>query len=69
MKVLADWDEAYPALFLTIEGDEIALEYDQQQLARYGREVPDELATRWREARDTWHATAEEIRVYFGADP
>jgi hypothetical protein len=69
MKVLADWDELYPALFLRIEGDGHLDKDDRKLVARYGRDVPNELAARWRKARDDWQAVDAEVRAHFGVDP
>ena len=52
MKVLIDWDEQYPALFLRFR--------DEQG----GVEVPDDVAARWRATRDAWWALADEVRAF-----
>lgn len=68
MKVLVDWVDTYPDLSLTFEGDE-KTPGEKDQLARYGIEVPDELAQRWRATRDAWRKLDEEVQEFTGHDP
>lgn len=51
MRVLIDWDDQYPALFLR---------FGRQN----GTEVPDEMAARWRDVWNAWWALAEEVRAF-----
>lgn len=51
MRVLIDWDQSHPALFLRFD-------------ASNGIEVPDDMAMRWRDIRDAWWALAEEVRAF-----
>lgn len=64
MKVRAEWDEQYPALFLHFpdEGDT----EDRAFTERVGKDVPDELAARWRKVRDDGRALDTEVRKYMG---
>lgn len=50
MRVLIDWDEQYPALYLRFGTGET--------------EVPDDVAARWRAAWDAWWALADEVRAF-----
>lgn len=47
-------DEAYPDYFL-----------DRPDDARIELDVPDEVAERWRAAREAWDAAVEEINVAY----
>ncbi len=50
MKVLIDWDQQYPALYLRFGAGEA--------------EVPDDVAERWRATWDAWWALADEVRAF-----
>jgi hypothetical protein len=63
-RVYADWDEAYPALFLVVEGDINSDPSDRKMLAERGMDVPTELAMRWKVTRDAWYALGKEIADY-----
>lgn len=66
MRVIIDWDEKYPELFLSFPGDPGCTEAERD---KHGIEVPDEVAARWRAVRDAWHALDEEARRYTGRQP
>lgn len=69
VKVLIDWDEKFPELFLRYADDEGISPYDRNQVQRYGTEVPDELARKWRDARDAWRAVDLEVQKFIGREP
>jgi hypothetical protein len=54
VRVLIDWDDQYPALYLRFGG--------------YGTEgeteVPDDVAERWRATWDAWWELADEVRAF-----
>lgn len=51
MKVLIDWTERYPDLYLGFG-------------SANGAEVPDDVAERWRATYNAWWALAEEVRAF-----
>lgn len=57
VKVYIDWDEQYPVLLLRFG--------DYGDAGEHGTfEVPDDVAARWRDVRDAWHALADEVRAF-----
>lgn len=65
MKVLIDWDERYPDLFLSFDEEE-ELTSVRETVRKHGVDVPDELAQRWRDVRNAWRALDDEVRQYTG---
>jgi hypothetical protein len=70
-RVLIETDqELYPATTLLIGADEIvfpAVPRDWE--TRAGIEVPDEVAARWKAARDAWRAVQAEAAALAGDQP
>jgi hypothetical protein len=68
VKVIIDWDEQYPALFLYFDGEEYPDSSHPGWIEKFGTEVPDDLARRWRETRDAWRSLDDEVRKFTGRE-
>lgn len=68
MRVLIDTDvELYPQVTLLFGDSEIVFPAVPREWEhRAGAEVPDDVAARWKAARDTWLAVQEEAARYIG---
>lgn len=68
MRVLIDPEvELFPQVTLLFGDDEIVFPSVSRAWEKTaGREVPDDVAARWKAARDAWRAAQNEARIFIG---